>query len=70
MNEMEKREKKTITYRIGAIASNVLVALIFGIPFELATIFGVGIEVIHTGWYYVHEILWERKKDDENADTG
>lgn len=66
---MDKREKKTITYRIGAIVSNMIVALLFGIPLEFATIFGVGIEVIHTGWYYVHEMLWERRGDEENDNT-
>lgn len=65
---MERREKKTITYRTGAIAFNMIVALFFGIPLGLATIFGVGIAVILTGWYYMHEMLWEKREKESERD--
>lgn len=58
---MEKCIKKTITYRILAILSNILIAWFLGLSIEVATLLGILIEGVHTLIYYVHEKFWVNK---------
>lgn len=51
---------KTITYRLGAVLITISICSIYKVPIEISTLVGILIEIAHTGYYYIHEKLWER----------
>lgn len=55
-----RRIVKTIIYRILTIIVNFILLLLFGISMEIATLIGVGIEVVHTILYYFFEYFCDR----------
>ena len=62
---MERRRRsfvKSISWRLIAFLTTVVVAFIYLGKFEEALIIGIGANVIKVGLYYMHERAWLRTK--------
>jgi uncharacterized membrane protein len=52
---------KTLVYRIIAVLIGITIGLLMGVPVEIATTYGIVVEIVHTVWYYLLEKKCEKR---------